>query len=380
MENKPTRRLSWIAVLGLVFVLCLLAYFLANQFVNMSTNRLKDAIAIAARSDQNIKALGDGLIFYDGGTLHALDGRGRQIWSYGAGSYANFSVSDAGVATWSGTMLSLLPADSGIALFSGQVESDVLEARMSRSYAAVQVMPKPDLTGQNQGELTEHNSTMLILDLGGRQVDRIELKRQTVLDFGFFSNGRLFWVMSLDTEGTVPICTITTYRPGQVLTGELSDTSQVIYRVLFQQQKVRTVGDTYIKDFDYQNREIAANQILVYGWYLIDVDDTDPNNPLMLFVPTNQSDGGVGVNDIRIIRGQEDQRVRLPGTATQVFASGNAVYAFTVNSDRVTVWQVGASEPTTYQLPLFIDGVLALTKNHSAIVTAGSGVYMIPLP
>lgn len=375
MENKPTLRLSGVAVLGLVIVLCALAYFLANHFVNMRANRL-EVISVSARSDQNVQTVGDGLMYYDGAMLHALDGRGRQVWTHNAGSYADFHVSEAGVATWSGAMLSLLSLNNGTAQFSGQVGSTVISARMGRYYSAVQIMPRQENSGQTEADLTEHNSTMLILDPGGRQVDRIPLPSQTVIDFGFFYDGRLFWVMSLDTEGTVPVCTITTYKPSQMLTGVIDDPTQLVYKVMFQQSKIRTVGLTYIKDWKYTGEEIEENRLLIYGWSLIDMDEKQAN-PLMVFVPTNQSDGTLGVSDLRTIQGQEDRSIRLPGAASQVFARGNTVYAF--SNDRVMVWDQRQTEPTTFALPVYIERVIALTDNHTAIVAAGNAVYMIPL-
>ncbi len=363
MANKPTRRLSWIAVLLLVSLVCTVAYFLANQIVNARMPRLSNAISVPARSNQYIEALGNGMIYYDGSSLHALDGRGRQIWSYACGSLADYSVSDGGVATWTGTMLSLLPPGSGTALYSGNQEKAILDARLGKSFAAVQL-----------GE--EHNSTMLILDTNGRQIDKIELPNQTVLDFGFFRNGSLLWVMSLDTEGTALLGTINTYKPGKMLAGTIEDDTQLIYDVSFQSAKVRVVGLNDIRDYDYIRDEIRDNRILVYGWKMVATDKSQAD-PLMVFVPIAQAEGA-GITDLRVIQGQDDQSIRLPGTASQVFARGETIYAFA--QDRVMVVNLRSPEPVVYQLPVLIDRVVALTDNHSAIVTSGSAVYMIPPP
>lgn len=379
MEKTKTIRLSWIAVLLVVVLLCVGAYFIATQIVNARMPRLRDVITLPASSNQAIQPLGDGAIYFDGGSLHALDGRGRQIWGYPAGSSARFSVSDGGVATWSGTMLSLLDPSTGAALYSGNVENNVISARLGKTYAAVQLEKEPEAGAYVIDPGKEHNSVMLILDTGGRQVDKIELTNQTVLDFGFFSNGQLFWVMSLNTEGTVPICTISSYKPRKMLTGTVTDTEQFLYDVIFQSTKIRAVGLMYIKDFDYTGKEITANRILVYGWYLIDVDEHQ-QNPLMVFVPTAQADSGAGITELRTIQGQSDVSIRLPSAARQVFARGDAIYAFA--NDRVMVCRVGELEPVSYGLPgqMRIDNVIALTDNHSAIVTSGSAVYLIPLP
>ncbi|MDL2207055.1 hypothetical protein LJC33_09150, partial [Eubacteriales bacterium OttesenSCG-928-N13] len=369
--NKPTRRPPWIAVLVVIVLLCGIAYLLATQLAGWRSDQLREVISIPARSGQAIEPLRDGVIYYDGANLHAMDARGRQIWSYAMGGSASFRVSDGGVATWSGTMLSLLSADDGSSSFSGHLESTVVSARYGSNYIAVQI------ADESKGSPDEHNSTMLLLDSGGRQVDRIALTNQTVLDFGFFHGGTLFWVMSLDTEGTTPVCSVSTYRPGKMRAGTVTDTSQVLYEVLFQSSNIRVVGLTYIKDFLYTNSEVTENRMLVYGWYMLDVDENQ-QNPFMVFVPTSQADGTSGISDIRTIQGQVDTTIRLPAAAKQVFASGNTVYAFA--NDRVMVCASGSSEPATYALPIYIDQVLSLTDNHTAIVSSGGDVYLIPLP
>ena len=293
-----------------------------------------------------------------------MDSGGRQIWSYAAGSGAGFSVGSGGVATWSGGIFSILSADEGVTLFSDSVQGGILDARVGTVYAAIQ-------TG------TEHDSTILVLDSTGRQVDSIELKNLTVLDFGFYNNDTLLWVMSLNTEGTVPLCTISNYRPGKMRLSDISDNQQVLYEVVFQSAQIRAVGTTHIKDYDYNNREIEDNRIQVYGWYLMSIDE-EAANPMMAFVPLDQSDGSTGISDVRMIRGQIDQAIHLPYPASRVVAVDDAIYAFT--SQYVMVCHMGEKTPTTYILPIYVDGVLGMTENKTCVATSGGSVYLIPLP
>lgn len=364
MDNVQRKRTPWLAVAIVVGLLCLGAFLVARSIVDNRSQVLRTATATSAFAGQSIKAHGDGIIYYDGATLHALNGSARQIWNYAAGVNAGFSVGSGGVATWSGTRLSLLDGGDGSTMFGGDVEDTVLDSRIGTLYAATQIG-------------TEHNSVMLITELSGRVVDRIELKNQTVMDFGFCVGDTLLWVMSLDTEGTLPTCSISTYRPGRTLAGTITDTQQVFYDVVFQSSKIRAVGTTHIKDFLYENKEVTDNRILVYGWYLMGLDDRS-NNPLMCFVPIEQSDGSTGVNDLRMIRGQIDQRVRLPFAAINVLVKDDTVYAF--SSTLVMVMRLGEQSPTVYNLPIAIDGVIDMTENKSAVVTSGGYVYFVPMP
>ena len=364
MAKQKNRALSGIIAIVLVALLCAGAFFLARSIASGRSSALKGATATPAYADQTIDVLGEGMLYYDGTTLHALNQNGKQIWTYAVGANAGFSVGTGGVAAWTGTMLSLLASKDGATTFGGNVEDTVLDVYVGGMYSAVQVG-------------TEHNSVMLLLDHDGRKVDRIEFKNQTILDFGFFNNDALFWVMSLDTEGTVPLCSISTYRPGKMLAGTITDTQQVLYEVLFQSSKIRAVGTTHIKDYSYSAKENTADRMLVYGWYLMGMDERS-QNPLMAFVPIDQSDGVAGISDIRMIRGQIDQSVRLPYPANRVLALDDTVYAFT--NQYVMVCRLGETAPTAYTLPMYIDSALGITESKKAIVTSGGSVYLLPLP
>jgi hypothetical protein len=370
--QKKTARLSWFAVALVVALISLLAWLIASQIVLRNTGALRTATALPARPGQEMEPLDNGLLYSDGTTLHALNGKGLQIWSYAAGSGSGFSVGKGGVAAWQDKTLSLLSSEQGAVYYSGMMENTIVDARMDTQYAAVQVlMPATD-----QRAASEHNSVMLILEHGGRQVDRIELPNQTILDFGFFYNGSLFWVMSMDTEGTVPMCTISTYKPGKMLAGAITDSQQVLYEVLFQSSKIRAVGTTHIKDFDYTGQEIESDRILVYGWYLMDLDD-QADNPLMAFVPVGQAESGQ-IRDVRMIQGQTDHPVRLPYAASRVFARDDSIYAFT--SQYVSMCRLDQTTPDTYQMPLAqVDDVIGITKDHQAIVSSGGVIYLVPL-
>lgn len=361
---RSKRGVAWLGALVVVLALCVGAFLLARSIARGHSAQLRTVIQTPALDNQRVRVLNEGIAYYDGSTLHALNGKGKQIWSYAAGADAGFSVDSGGVATWKGGVLSILSSDKGLTLFSGSMEDTILNARAGKVFSAVQI-----------GE--EHNSSIVILESSGRQVEKIGLANQTVLDFGFFNNDALFWLMSLNTEGTVPVCTISTYRPGKLLAGTIEDNQQVLYEVLFQSSQIRAVGTTHIKDFDYTGKEIEANRILVYGWYLMSLDD-QAANPMMAFVPVDQSDGAGGISDVRMIRGQLEQSVRLPYPAKRVVASGDAIYAFT--GQYVMVCHMGDTVPTTYALPVYVDEILDLTKGRNCVTTSGGRVCMIPLP
>lgn len=364
MEKKPNKRLSWTVVLLIVAVLCTGSFLLARWIVDVRQPVLRNATLLTAEPEQNIKPLGSGVLYYDGTVLHAMNARGQQIWTSTAGVGADFSVGLGGVASWSGTMLTLLD-ESGQTLFSGNLEGEIIGAYLGTEYAAVQLGP-------------EHSSTMLLLERGGRQVDAIDFPSLTVLDFGFLSGGTLFWAMTVNTEGTVPLCSISTYRPGKMLAGTVTDTEQILYKVMFQSTQIRVVGSSYLRTYNYHGAEQNQHRKLVYGWYLMGVEE-DVDNPLMAFVPTSQTGGVANVTDVRLIRGDQETTIRLPIACFKLFTKGDCLYAF--SNQYVLVYRMGDTKPTAYKLPLsYVENVLGVCDGNSAIVTSGSSVYLVPLP
>ena len=125
-------------------------------------------------------------------------------------------ASDSGVAAWIGDSLTLINGTTGAAEFSGKMGGNILSARLGPQYAAVVLEP-------------EHDSTIVLMESGGRRVDSITLSGKTVIDYGFFNTtGDLFWVMTLDTTGTAPSCTLSTYRPGKRIVGQITDSVQAV--------------------------------------------------------------------------------------------------------------------------------------------------------
>lgn len=364
VENKPSRRISWVVVLIATALICVASYLVARQITSSPGNSLSQAISLPCTPDQEIVALGDGVIFNDGVTLHALDGRGRQMWGYTGGAGARFEVYDGGVASWNGSRLTLLDSGSGASLFSGSLEKNILSAKLGTEYVAVQI-----------GE--EYSSTLVVLTRGGQQVDKIELPNQTVLDYGFFSSGNMLWVMTLDTEGTLPVSVITTYRPGRIQTGKISSTDQVIYRVLFQSGNIKAVGRNYLLTYDYTGERTGDAAPLVYGWYLMDAG-APSDEVLMVFAPQGEVDSNVAVSDVRLLMGSRDRIIRMPFPCFSIYVLGGKVYGF--NHQYVMICGINDAEPAAYQLPVSADRVLGLTGSGAAIVVSGDSVYLVPLP
>ena len=365
MERKRTARLPWAIALLIVVFACIIA-LVAGRIISSATHRSSyDYKAVQLASNLGLEVVDDGFVYYDGSYIGAVTTEGRIKWSYLIGRNAGFDANRNGVAAWTGEALTLIDGQTGTPFFSGAMETEVLSACIGDRYTAVLLGP-------------EYNSTIVLMEPGGRRVNSITLTNQTVIQYGFFSNGSLLWVMSLDTSGTVPSCTVNTYRPGKEMVGSIHDNEQMMYGVVFQSSYFCCAGDNYLKVYDYTGKEDKNRRRKVYGWYMAALDEDVLDDPLMAFVPNAQYDSESGMQDVRMIRVNLDQQVRMPYGCKSLIARGDRVYGFSTDG-YVSIATQGSQNVTAYALPMLFDKVYGVTADNMAVLGNGNIIYILNL-
>jgi len=365
MERDRRGRLPWTIVLLVTALACGVA--LLGTFIFSAPRRSVGTVSYEVVQLDGVSALetvSDGFVYYDGGSITKVDAEGDTVWSCMVGGGAEFCASDAGAASWIDKRLTLIEDSTGTTSYTGNMDGEIISARMGGKYTAVLLGP-------------EHNSTIVLMETEGRKVDSITLSDQTVIDYGFFYNDTLFWVMLLDTNGTVPSCTINTYNPGRRIAGSITDSDQLFYHVLFQSSQISCVGDTYIKSYTYTGQAETGKRNLVYGWTLADAHDSG-DNPLMAFVPNGQNDGAQPIKDVRMVRGGADQTVRLPYGCASLVAWNDSVYGFS-NDGYVMVVRMGQQKASAKQLGLRFDNVYGVMDGGVAVLGSGNLIYLVRL-
>ena len=365
MEKAEARGLSWASALLITALIVMASVIAARVVTAIGEGNASGATLLPCSSSQKIEPLGKGVVYSDGTHLHALNSDGRQRWNYLVGAGFNFDAEGVGVAAWTGSSLALLNGTSGEPLFSGVMDEPIISATMGETYAAV-------LIGEDN-----QASTMIIMEHGGRKIDEISLPNLTVLEYGFFNNGNMLWIMSLDTEGTVPMSQLTTYRPGRMQSGNITDSEQILYQVMFQSPNVYTIGTTYARVYDYTGVEDTTRRTLVYGWYLMDTGGIG-EDAMMAYAPMAQVDGEVHASDVRILCGNVDRTVRMPFPCFSLAVRNNRVYGF--SQEYVMSIGLNDAKATVSQLPVACDSMLGITEGNQAILTSGNSVYLVTLP
>lgn len=365
MQQNRRRRMPWTIVLLILVLCCAAAYGGATLLHRVrGSSAIADTRTLQLSSIQKLETVGDGFVYYDGDTLTKIASDGDRCWNYMVGSNMSFSATDEGIATWTGSKLTLINSASGMADYSGTMDGEILSACVGSEYAAVLIGP-------------EHNSTIVLMETGGRKVDSITLSDQTVVDYGFFYNDTLFWIMTLDTNGTSPTCTVSTYRPGRRMVGSISDTEQLLYSAAFQSTQIVVTGELYQKVYTYNGTEETDARRLVYGYTLASVDE-DSDNPMMAFVPNDQYDATVGMRDVKLIRGSDERIVRMPFECMSLIARADRVYGFSTQG-YVMVARLDRQKVDAYQLPIDFDQVYGVTDDSVAVLGNGDVIYLVSL-
>lgn len=366
MDKRLNSKLSWGGALLIVILVTALAYLGARLFANLrSDNGFGSYALVDLPANQELQVTGDGFVYYDGSSLSRVASNGKSRWTYLVGANAQFNAQTTGVAAWSGSLLTLIDWTDGTVESSSPLEAEVISARMGAKYAAVLLAP-------------EHDGAIVLLERGGRQVDRIDMSGLTVLNYGFFSDDSLFWVMALDTSGTVPTCSISTYNPGKRIVGSITDSEQLMYQVLFQSTQVCCAGVTHLKVYDYTGTEDAAKRKLIYGWYLVSADN-DSVDPMMAYVLSAQYDAGEEMQDVRMIRSDLDETVRMPFGCTALVAKDSRVYGFS-RDGYIMIAQSGRQKVDAYPTGIPVDRVYGVTSDDVAVIGYGTQVFLVNLP
>ena len=366
MDTRRTGRLPWGAAALIAAAICALSVlgaFLCKQA--FGPKGYGEYTAVTLSGNQGVQVTGDGFVYYNGSTLLSVSSKGAQQWSYSVGANASFSASDSGVAVWTDKRLVVIDREDADTIYTGQMEESILSARTGAVYTAVLLAP-------------EHDSTIVLLQNGGREVDRLTFADQTVLDYGFFSGDSLFWVMTLDTSGTVPTTAISNYRPGRMMVGSITDAQQLMYQVMFQSSQVVCAGTTHLKVYDYTGREDESRRTLIYGWYLAAVE-AGVDDPMMAFVPGAQYGTGGELRDVRMMRANVDEIVRMPFACATLVAKGDRVYGFSTDG-HVMVARTGAQKVDAYLLEVPAGQIYGVTDDRVAVMGTGNTVYLVTLP
>ena len=366
-EIRRRRIRSWIILVSIVLVIFLGFHFLGRY------GRGKEIAmtSLPCYANQNVTPFRDGLVYYDGVSIHHLSSSGMIRWSFPAGPNVQFSVGPTHMAIWSGTQLYLVDKD-GNATYNESMEAAVQFVRVGERYAAAVV-----------GGDTEPK--LIVKDMKGAQVDAEAeaFNGLMILDTGFYGEqGEYLWTLSLDVFGTAPNTILNTFQVGKMNTGEVSLGEPLTYKVIYENAKLRVFTTRQVLTYDYKCVQDTNSTMLVYGWKLIDAEIPDRGRAKLLLAPTSQTSSSQMISELRLLEGMDDKRYTLPTNCVGASIYGGRIYA--ISSDYIYRADVSSQKFFGYQIPApegtAITAFYGITSDGKMLLASGESMYSLTLP
>lgn len=191
----------------------------------------------------------------------------------------------------------------GEALFpSIEFSGRVLSVRCGSGFIAV-------LKEENDG-----SRYIYIYDAKGTRTDKLELKHNAMLDYGFDEERGNLYTLMVNTDSSLPVCTVSTYNVASGSdTGAMTKEGQVIERVYFGGGKTYAVGTNHLTTFTSTGKEEKAT--LIYGWRVMDF----------------QASG----TPIALLCVRQETRTAATVAAKLLYAESGAEYGFRLNPNTI---------------------------------------------
>ena len=358
---------SWIILVAVALAVVLGIHFLGRYGKGKEIGMAK----LPCYSNQNVTPFRDGLVYYDGASIHHLSSSGMIRWSFPAGSDVKFAVGPTHLALWSGTQLFLVDKD-GNATYNESMEASVQFVRVGERYAAVVV-----------GDDTEPK--LIVKDLKGAQVDA-EAEAYSglmILDTGFYGEkGEYLWTLALDVFGTAPNTVLNTFQVGKMNTGEISLGESLTYKVIYENAKLRVFTTRQVYTYDYKCVQDTNSTMLVYGWKLIDADIPERGRAKLLLAPTSQTSSAQLISELRVLEGMDDKRYTLPTTCVGASIYRGNIYA--ISKDYIYRADVSSQKFFGYQIPapegVEVTAFYGITDDGRMLLASGETMYSMTLP
>lgn len=367
-KRKRRKQLrNWI----ILIVIVLLIIGAVNLFGYFTRTTTVSALSLPCYAHQDVTFFQDGVLYYDGESIHFVNAGGGIEWSYPVGDGASFAVSDDHIVIWAGTQLFIVNA-KGKPSYNESMGAPIQFARIGKKYAAV-------ITGDDL------KATLTVKDLQGTQVDSETeaYDGMLILDCGFYgANNEYMWTLSYDIYNPAIASIMHTYQVGQMNTGEVNLGEHLAYKIIYADQMLNVFSTQQMYIYDYKGAQNVNDTMLVYGWKYLDHATPDRGATQFLLAPTAQTSSTLSITELRVFSSALDRRYTLPSACVGAAIDGGRIYAFSDNY--LYAGQVSSQRFYAYDMNLpdnrSVTDFVGLTDNGYAIVISNSEVFSVSLP
>ncbi len=329
------------------------------------------ALSLPCYAHQDVTVFQDGVLYYDGASIHFVNAGGGIEWSYPVGDGASFSVSEKHLIIWAGSQLFIVDA-KGRPSYNQSMDAPIQFARIGGRYAVV--VTGDDLTPK-----------VYVKDLQGAQVDEETeaFDGMMVLDCGFYgASDEYMWVLAYDIYNPEITSIMQTFQVGQMNTGTISISDHLAYKILYANNKLNVFTTQQMYIYDYKGIQDVNNTLLVYGWKYLDHDVPERGSANMLLAPTAQTNSVQSITELRVLSDVLDRRYTLPSSCVGAALEDNRIFAF--SSEYMYSGNINSQRFYAHTVPLpdgrTVSGLVGITNNGYAVVTSNNEVFSVSLP
>ncbi|MBR4081219.1 MAG: hypothetical protein IKK21_05495 [Clostridia bacterium] len=367
-EQRKRQLISWAILLGVIALVVVITVIVSNLGTG---GRSISVQSMPCYADQKVTVFQDGVLYYDGASIHFVNAGGGIEWSYPVGDGASYSVSETHLIAWSGRQLAIVDA-TGKSSFNRAMDADIQFARIGRKHAAI-------VTGD------ELASTIYVKDLQGAEIDfeTNQFNGQYMLDCGFYGGSdEYMWTLSYDYYNPIVSSLLKTFQVGQMNTGTATISEHLPEKVIYVNDQLNVFTTQQMYAYDYKGVQNTDSTTLVYGWKYLDHHVPARGSANILLAPVDQTENVLNITDLRVISPNLDRRYTLPtacvGAAVEndrILAFG-PVYMYSGKVDSQRFYAHAIPLPDGRQVSDFI----GLTNNGYAIVASGTEIFSVTLP
>ena len=366
-RRRRTQVRNWLILIGVVVLI-----IGGVNLVNLLTRTTSvSALSLPCYAHQDVTAFQDGVLYYDGASIHFVNAGGGIEWSYPVGEGAAYSTSEDHLVIWAGAQLFIVDA-KGRPSYNESMEAPIQFARIGKKYAAV-------VTGD---DLT---STLTVRNLEGSSVDTFPdaYNGMLLLDCGFYGNSSEYlWTLAYDVYNPAISTIMQTYQVGQMNTGDVNLGEHLAYKVIYADNKLNVFTTQQMYIYDYKAVQSVNDTMLVYGWKYLDHAAPARGATQFLLAPTAQTSAVQSITELRIFSSTLDRRYTLPSACVGAAIDRGRIYAFSENY--LYAGQVNSQRFYAHDMNLpdnrEVTGFVGLTNNGYAIVISNNEVVSVSLP
>lgn len=253
----------------------------------------------------------------------------------------------------------------GSSLFLKEFSSDVNTVHASKSYVGV----------LRNYDTDKKQNIINIYDYTGKEIDKITLTTQYVLDFGFSTNGTNMWILAIDTSSATAITKITNYNVADKTTTAIIPISgQIISRVSFSSKEIYAIGLTHSQCYSNIGDQVSSKSFLIYGFNYLDSVINSNGNYIAIFAPQNSTT----INILRLINGSSSPiNIQMPPSVTDACVYGDNIYAFAGKT--IYKYNLSGTKTGTYDMKYDITNATKIDNSPLILLETSDGLKVFNL-